>query len=143
MEYFFEFHWWYVLVAFLALVLFTGKRKGGRVVQRFDAELVVLDQRFAGCEPEASYCVFKEGSPDHIEIELENLTLATGEELEFLLDGSLLATVKVEQDKEAEFDHWSDGDVQFPTVQGGEQLTVRYQGADVLQGTFADRTKAQ
>lgn len=136
MDYFFDFHWWYLLVIGLAFVLLTGKSKGGVVVKRFDAPLTVLDQRFSDCEPKASYCVFKEGSPDHIEIELEKLSLPVGDLLEFHLDGELLAKVKVEKDKEAEFDHWSDEGVVFPVIQGGERLIVRYQGVDVLEGTF-------
>lgn len=141
MEYFSEFHWWYVLVVVVVFMLLTGKRKGGVVVKRFDAKMSILDPRFSGCEPEASYSVFKEGSPDHMEIELENLSLAVGEELEFYVDGSLLAKVKVEKDREAEFDHWSDEGVAFPAIQGGERVSVCYQGAEVLQGTFAAREK--
>ena len=137
MDFFSEFHWWYVLIPAAAFVLLTGKSKGGVVVQRFDAQLQVLDDRFSGCEPEASYAEFKEGSPDHIEIELENLSLGVGEELELYLNESLLAKIKVEKDREAEFDHWSDEGVAFPKIVGGEELKIRYQGADVLQGVFA------
>jgi hypothetical protein len=49
MDYFMEFHWWYVFI-----------------------------QRFAGCVTEAKYKTFKEGSPDHIEIDVERLSIPEG-----------------------------------------------------------------
>lgn len=135
MDYFLQFHWWYLVVGFLLFIVFA-KGKGGVVVKRFTAHLEILDPRFAECRPEAKYSKFKEGSPDHIEIELENLFLEPGEELEFWLDGELLSEVSVENDHEAEFDHWSDEGVSFPVINGGEELVIRYQNTDVLKGIF-------
>ena len=131
-----EFSWWYVVGGLFLIFLVFGKRKGGVVVRRYTAQLKVLDPRFEGCRPEASYSTFKEGSPDHIDIELEDLTIPVGEELEFMLNGELLATVPVERDREAEFDHWSDEGVDFPAIVEGDELVIRYQGVDVLRGTF-------
>lgn len=135
MDYFLEFHWWYLLVGFF-LFIFFGKGKGGGVVKRFSAKMEILDKRFEECRPEVTYAIFKEGSPDHIEIELENLFLEVDEELEFHINGKLLAIVKVKRDREAEFDHWSDEGVDFPVIKGGEELVVKYQNIDVLKGIF-------
>ncbi len=135
MDYFLEFHWWYLLVAFL-LVLVFGKGKGGVVAKSFTANLEILDERFKHCRPEARYAIFKNGSPDHIEIELDDLFLEAGELLDFYIDGNRLAQVAVKRNKEAEFDHWGDEGVEFPKIAGGEELVIRYKGAAVLKGTF-------
>jgi hypothetical protein len=131
-----EFHWWYLLVGFVLVFFVFGKSKGGVVVKRLTANMEILDDRFNGCKPEARYSVFKPGTPDHIEIEIEQLFINVGEELDFLLNGNLLAKVEVERDKEAEFDHWSDEGVDFPVVQVGDELVIRYQNIDVLKGVF-------
>lgn len=135
MDYFLEFHWWYILVGFFLLILFN-KGKGGVVVKRFTANMKILDQRFIECLPEATYSVFKKGKPEKIDIEIENLFLQTGEELEFLINGKVLSHVKVKSNKEAEFEHWSDEGVDFPKIHEGDELVIKYQGIDVLKGTF-------
>ncbi len=119
-----EFHWWYIFIGLIFFFIFFGKGKGGVVVKRLTANMEILDQRFDECRPEAEYSTFKEGSPDHIDIEIEQLPIQVGEELEFQLNRKTLANVKVERDKEAEFDQWSD------------ELVIKYQGVDVLKGTF-------
>ena len=48
--------------------------------------------------------------------------------------GKAFDGVKVEKDREAEFDHWSDEDVTFPVVTMGDELIIRYRGTDVLKG---------
>lgn len=116
--------------------IFFGKRKGGVVVKRLTANMEILDQRFDGYRPEAEYSTFKEGRPDHIDIEIEQLPIQAGEELEFQLEGKTLANVKVQRDKEAGFDHWSDEDIDFPAIKEGDELVIKYQGVDVLKGTF-------
>ena len=136
MDYFLEFHWWYIVVGIIFFFIIFGKGKGGAVVKRVTANMEILDQRFEGCVPEAKYSTFKEGSPDHIEIEVERLSIQAGEELEFQLNGKTLAKVKVERDKEAEFDHWSDEGVDFPVIKEGDKLVIKYQNVDVLKGTF-------
>ncbi|MEN1727478.1 MAG: hypothetical protein AAGJ52_03470 [Pseudomonadota bacterium] len=136
MNSFAEFHWWYVPLGLLALFLLFGKKKGGVVVERLEADFDILDDRFADSRPEADYCTFKAGTPDHIDIELENLPVPVGETVELLLNGSPLATVPVKRNREAEFDHWSDEAVDFPKVKVADELTVRYQGASVMKGVF-------
>lgn len=136
MDYFLQFHWWYVLIAIVLLFIFTGKSKGGIVVKRFTADMQILDDRFLGCDPEADYSIFKEGKPDHIEIEIERLTIPVGDELEFYLNGKLLSKVSVKRNKEAEFDHWSDEDVSFPKIKEGDEVIVKYRGVDALKGIF-------
>lgn len=131
-----EFNWWYLLGGLFLVFLVFGKRKGGVVVKRYTARLKVLDPRFEGCRPEAKYSIFKEGSPDHIDIELEELTIPVGDELEFRLNGEAFADVRVERDREAEFDHWGDEGVDFPVVKEGDELVIRYKDVDVLRGTF-------
>jgi len=113
MDYFLEFHWWYVLIGLVLLVKFTGTSKGGLVVKSF-----------------------REGKPDHIDIEVEDLTIPVGDELEFHLNGKLLAKAEVKRNKEAEFDHWSDENVYFPKINEGDELVIKYQNVDVIKGTF-------
>ncbi len=138
MEYFMQFHWWYVLVIIVLWFMFTGK--GGIVVKAYEANLVILDSRFEGCVPEASYSIFKKGQPDKIDIEVDKLSLPKGEELELLLNGVSFATMKVEADHEADFEHWSDENISFPKIQEGDELVIKYQGTPVLKGTFALRS---
>jgi len=130
-----EFQWWYILILIFIIFIFFGKSKGGVVVKRFVASLEILDERFEGCRTEAKYHIFKKG-PDHIEIEVERLSIPVDEELEIQVNGSIFAKVKVQHDKEAEFDFWSDEGVDFPIIKEGDELTIRYQGVDVLTGTF-------
>lgn len=139
MDYFLEFHWWYVLIGFVLLIKFTGKSKGGIVVKGFTADMQILDERFNDCDPDASYYIFKAGKPDHIDIEVERLSIPVGDELEFYLNGKLLAKAEVKKDKEAEFDHWSDEDVYFPKINEGDELVVKYQNEDVIKGTFKQK----
>ena len=136
MDYFMEFHWWYIVVGlFFCLILF-GKVRGGVVTKRFTAKMKILDPRFAGCLPKATYSIFKEGSPDHIEIEIKKLAIPVGEELAFWLNGTMLAQVTVERNQKAEFDHWSNEGVHFPAIGAGDELVVKYENIDVLKGTF-------
>ena len=134
MEYFLEFHWWYIFVALIALFFINGK--GGIVVKRFSANLQLIDDRFKDCIPEATYSMFKEGNPHKIDIEIDRLPLEVGEVLAFELNGALLANAKVKRDKEAEFEHWSDEDVYFPEVKAGDELVIKYKGREILKGTF-------
>ena len=134
-----QFHWWYVPIALVLAFILFGRSKGGVVRQRYEARLDALDPRFEQCRWEAEYKQFKEGSPDHIEIELENLALEPGEKLELRLNGALLAEVEVDRSREAEFDHWSDEDVSFPRITDGDELVIRYRGVDVMRGTFRKR----
>ena len=136
MEYFLQFHWWYVLVGVILFFILFGKGKGGIVVKRFKANMQILDDRFQDCDPEADYSIFKEGKPDHIDIDIEKLTIPVGDVLEFYLNENLLAKVSVKPNKEAEFDHWGDEGVSFPKVNEGDELVVKYQGTDVLKGVF-------
>lgn len=131
-----EFHWWYIIVGGMALIVFLGKSKGGIVVKRFSANLEILDERFRGCRPEADYSIFKQGEPDHIDIEIDNLPLHKGEELEFYINGNTLAKAVVKRNNEAEFDHWGDENVDFPVIKEGDELIVKYQNKDVLKGVF-------
>lgn len=136
MEYFLEFHWWYLLAGAVFLFTVFGKSKGGVIAKRLTASMDVLDERFAGCRLEAKYSTFKKDSPDHLEIELENLSIPVGDELEFEINGETLAKVKVEKDHEAEFDYWSDEGVDFPVINEGDRLVIRYQRSEVIKGTF-------
>jgi hypothetical protein len=136
MDYFMTFHWWYVPVVFILLFIVFGKGKGGLVVTRVTANLENLDHRFAKCPTEAKYSTFKEGTPDHIEIEVKELPIPVGDELEFLINGKTLAMVKVKSNQKAEFDYWSDEEVDFPIIKKGYELVIKYQGADILKGTF-------
>ena len=136
MEYLASFHWWYIPLGLFFLILFFGKGKGGIVKERFTAKMEVLDERFRDCRPEADYCIFKEGEPHHIDIEIDNLPLEKGEELRLWVNERKLALVKVKANREAEFDHWSDEDVQFPVIREGDELAVSYEEEDVLKGVF-------
>jgi len=133
MEYFLEFHWWYILVGLVLIMAFTGK--GGRVVKRFSADLKILDDRFVGCIPEADYKIFKEGQPDKIDIEVKNLPLKNDENLDLLVNDVLLSKMTVKRNKEAEFEHWSD-EAKFPQIKEGDVITINYFGKKILEGTF-------
>lgn len=138
MDYFMQFHWWYVLIAIVLLMKFTGK--GGMVVESFEAEMQILDPRFEGCEPSAEYKIFKKGQPHRIDLEVENLTLPVGDSLSFILNGKLLGEGKVDKSGEAEFEHWADEEgITFPQVKAGDVLVIQYQNKDVLKGTFERR----
>jgi len=134
MEYFSEFHWWYLLVGFFILVLFTGK--GGVVVKRYSADFTILDESFKDCILEATYSIFKKGKPEKFEVEVKNLSLTAGETLEVLINGAHLANISVKKDKEAEFEHWSDEGVYFPKIVDGDSITIKYTGKDIFKGTY-------
>lgn len=130
------------IVAMVFLILFfkifgKGSGRGGVVVSRVTANLQVFDPRFQGCKPEAKYSTFKEGTPHKIDIEIERLPLQPGEMLDFYINRQPLARVQVERDREAEFEHWSDGEVQFPQINAGDQLDIVYQNNVVLSGIFS------
>ena len=102
----------------------------------FEADFEIFDSRFKGCDLEADYSIFKEGKPHHMDIEVDDLTIPVGDELDFKINGELLAKVKVARDREAEFDHWSDEDVDFPEIKSGDELTIWYEGVMVIKGVF-------
>jgi hypothetical protein len=133
MEYFFEFHWWYVLVGLIIIAGLTGK--GGRVVKMYSADLKILDERFKNCMPKAEYKIFKEGQPDKIDIEVENLPLKIDETLDVLINGALLSRISVKIGKEAKYEHWSD-EAYFPQIKKGDVVVINYFGKKFLEGTF-------
>ncbi len=136
MDYLMQFHWWYILVGIILFFIFFGKKKGGVVASRLTADMQVLDERFDVCKPEADFTTFKNDGPEHIDIEIERLPLQVNEELEFLINGNPLATVKVKPNFEAEYDHWADEDIEFPIIHDGDELIIVYDNAEVLKGTF-------
>ncbi|WP_195758362.1 hypothetical protein [Kangiella sp. HZ709] len=131
-----QFHWWYILVGIILFFILFGKKKGGVVSTRLTASMQVLDSRFQDCKSEADFTSFKNDGPEHIDIEIEQLPLKVNEELEFLINGNLLATVKVKRNLEAEFDHWADEDIEFPMVHDGDELIIVYDNTEVLKGIF-------
>jgi len=132
-----EFHWWYILIVLVVVFIIFGKSKGGVVVKRYTANMQILDERFSDCRPEADYTIFKEGKPEKIDIDIENLSIPVGDELELHLNGNLLAKIEVKRNHEAEFEHWSDEAVTFPKIKAGDELVVKYQNTDVLKGSFS------
>ena len=48
----------------------------------------------------------------------------------------MFANVTVERDREADFEHWSDEDIDFPEIKEGDELVIKYQGVEALKGTF-------
>jgi len=106
-------------------------------VTQFVANMEVLDTRFDGCQPKAVYSIFKEGEPDHIDIELDDLSIEPGEELVFQLNEKKLATVTVKRNREAEFDNWRDEDIEFPKICDGDVLVITYKDVEVVKGVFA------
>ena len=137
MEFVEQYRWVFIAigVVFFFILLFKGG-KGGRVVTRVTADLQVLDPRFQACVTEAKYVTFKEGQPDKIEIEIEDLPLQPGEVLDFYINRQLLSRVEVKRSLEAEFEHWSDEDVAFPIVNTGDQLDIVYQNRPIMSGIF-------
>ena len=137
MEFVEQYRWVFIAigVVFFFILLFKGG-KGGRVVTRVTADLQVLDPRFQACETVAKYVTFKEGQPDKIEIEIEDLPLQPGEVLDFYINRQLLSRVEVKRSLEAEFEHWSNEDVAFPIVNAGDQLDIVYQNRPIMSGIF-------
>ncbi len=137
MEFVKQYPWIFVAIGAVVFLRFLIKNgKGGRVVTRVTANLQVHDPRFQACETEAKYVTFKEGQPDKIEIEIEDLPLQPGEVLDFYINRQPLSRVEVKRNLEAEFEHWSDGDVPFPQIKAGDQLDIAYQNRVIMSGVF-------
>lgn len=136
MEHFEQYRWIYIVIIAVILLKLFSKGKGGVVVSQVTADLRILDPQFQTCRPEAKYVTFKEGKPHKIDIEIENLPLQAGEFLEFYINRTLLSRAEVKRDLEAEFEHWSDGDVNFPQINAGDQIDIVYQNRAVISGVF-------
>ena len=130
------YHWIAIVIGVVLFLKLFGKSKGGAIVSRVTADLKVLSPQFQSCRPEAKYLTFKEGKPNKIDIEIENLPLQPGEVLDFYINRKLLSRVEVKRDLEAEFEHWSDEGVDFPHINPGDQLDIAYQNTLVLSGVF-------
>jgi hypothetical protein len=65
------------------------------VIKRVASNLEILDQRFERCILEKKYSIFKEGSPDQIEV--QKILIEVGEELEFQLNRETLSKVRVDR----------------------------------------------
>ena len=140
MEFNEKYIWVGVAIAVIFFLKLFGKGRGGVVVSHFTADLQILDPRFQACRPDADYCIFKEGKPHKIEIEVENLPLQEGDVLDFYINQKPLARVPVKRDLEAEFEHWSDGDVNFPEIKEGDKVDIIYQGHVIMTGVFREKT---
>ena len=116
-----------------------GSSRGGRVITRFTADFKILDPRFEGCRPEADYCIFKEGKPHKIEIEVERLPLEVGDVLDFYINRELLGRVSIDRKHEAEFEHWSDGNVQFPQIKAGDTVEIFHHETPIISGVFRQK----
>lgn len=135
MEFVKQYPWIFIVIGALFFLKFLIKRgKGGSVVTRVTADLQVLDPQFQACETEAKYITFKEGQPDKIDIEIEDLPLQAGEVLDFYINRQLLSRVEVKRNLEAEFEHWSDEDVALPIINAGDQLDIVYQNRPIMSG---------
>jgi len=119
-----------IFAIFFLKILSGVKSRGGRVITRFTADFDIFDPRFQNCRPEADYCIFKEGKPHKIDIDVERLPLQEGEVLDVHINQKPLSRITVKRDLEAEFEHWSDGEVSFP------QITEK-----VIKSIFSIRTK--
>jgi len=140
MEYLQDIRWWHIVAFLVVCGFFFGK--GGVVRQEYRAKLKILDDRFVGCDPKAYYRIFKAGRPEKFEIDIDRLDLPEGEELEFTINGSRLAMVKVDRGGEAEFEHWSDDkNVRVPKIKRGDEVVIKYKGKDVMEGTYEQTIK--
>jgi len=136
MEFLDSISWWHILAALFVYGFFFGK--GGRIRQEYTAKIKIIDDRFVGCDPQASYRIFKPSKPEKFEIEIDRLDLPEGEEMEFFVNGSRIAVVKVDSQGEAEFEKWSDDkEVRVPKIRQGDEVLIRYKGEDVMEGTYA------
>ena len=125
-----------IFVVFFLKMLGGGSSKGGRVMTRFTADFDILDPRFQMCRPEADYCIFKEGKPHKIEIEVERLPLQEGDVLDVFINKHPLSPMSVKRDLEAEFEHWSDGEASFPQITEGDKVDIAYQDKIIISGIF-------
>jgi len=125
-----------IFVVFFFKMLSRGSSRGGRVITRYTADFDILDPRFQTCRPEGDYFIFKEGKPHKIEIEVERLPLEQGEVLDVHINQHPLSRITVKYDLEAEFEHWSDGEVSFPKITAGDKVDIFYQNKIIISGVF-------
>jgi len=125
-----------IFAVFFLKMLGGGSSRGGIVKTRFTADFEILDPRFQACRPEGDYSIFKEGKPHKIEIEVERLPLQEGEFLDVYINQHPLSRIVVKHDLEAEFEHWSDGEVSFPQITEGDKVDITYQNKIIISGVF-------
>ncbi len=133
MEYFLEFHWWYLLVGIALLFIFFGK--GGVVKYSFTAELEPIDEIVKDCRGYCARKFFRNGKDEKFVVDIQDISLPAGEHLELYINSTLLETLTVKKSREIEFDTWNT-DEGFPNIQPGDKVEIRYQNKPVFSGTF-------
>lgn len=136
MEYFLEFHWWYVLVVIVLLFVFFGK--GGVVKYSFVAELEPIDEIVKDCRGYAARKFFRNGKDEKFVVDIQDISLLAGELVELYLNAALFKTLTVKRSREIEFDIWNT-DEQYPKVQLGDEVEIRYLNKPIFSGTFRDK----
>jgi len=139
-EYFLEFHWWYVLVAFIILFIFFGESKGGVVTHRFYTDLSAIDDRFSKCVGYSSRSFFKNMKDEKFKVEIDKIPLERGEELDIHINDKFFRTEKVKRNREIEFDIWLDDKLvdNFPKVMPKDKIVVFYNKYPILEGVYAE-----
>ena len=65
--------------------------------------------------------------------------MIVGEVLDIHINKIPLSSIPVKGDFEAEFEHWSDGEVSFPQITEGDKVDIIYQSKVVISGVFRKR----
>ena len=74
------------------------------------------------------------------EVELDNVNLPAGTQLDVRVDGNIVGSMLVESDRDAELELESDEGQTVPPVSGGTVVEVLFEGNVILSGEFADDT---
>ncbi len=135
MEYFLEFHWWYIAVILLLHFIFFAK--GGVVIDEFVAQLEPLDERFKNCEGYCNRRFFKNGKDEKFTVDIQHIDLPVGEEVTLLLNQKVFKKLKMQKRQRIEFDIWN-SDESFPLIQIGDKVEIHYQGQPIFEGVFKE-----
>ena len=137
MEYWMEFHWWYIPVVIIVLFIFFGK--GGVVIDRFEAKLEAQEARFKDCDAHCTRKFFKNGKDESFQVDIQDIDLPAGDEVAVMINGALLKMLKVKKSKEIEFDIWNDAE-DYPIVQPQDTVEIQYNNKPIFVGVFKETT---
>ena len=135
MEYFSGLQWGYLIIPVIVLlVILAGKMH--KVSRQYTVELRAVDPRFQSCSTSIRLTFFEKTREQHLEIDIRDHDLPVGDNLDILLNGNLLARIRIAFEDEAEYDTWGNADEPLPDIRPGDELVIAYQGRPVLKGKF-------
>lgn len=135
MEHFSGLQWGYLVIPVIVLLVILAGRMH-KVSRQYAVELVAADPRFQSCTSRVRLSFFEKSRETHLEIDIRDHGLAVGDNLDILLNGNLLACIRIAFEDEAEYDTWGNADEPLPDIRPGDELVIAYQGRPVLKGKF-------